>query len=236
MGFVDARAGFGSVGVRGRAANNFEEIIAFNSSVYQGISSSATAIATFTDVIISGPAGGNISTKLRIHLGGTLAVGVSGHLDPDTILSSAAVSGAIYVNGNFVASGGRSLEASNSSSTVPIAYGRFAGVGDSGVVTTNPFIVTVGVPFTVKLELSTQLGSRVYYRVEGAAGASSDYYSSMGFATDQSVFDLPAGYTANSVSGGIVNNGFTPVPEPGTAGLLLLAASGALLRRRRVGG
>jgi hypothetical protein len=68
---------------------------------------------------------------------------------------------------------------------------------------------------------------------EGAASSNAQFYQSLSFATDQPVFDLPAGYTANSPTGGIVANGYQPVPEPGTTALLLLAAPATLLRRHR---
>ena len=72
----------------------------------------------------------------------------------------------------------------------------------------------------------------------GTSG-SSDFGGTLSFAPSGPAFDLPPGWTANSVSGNIVDNRFVgaAVPEPG--GLTLLA-SGALLllglaRRARYG-
>lgn len=73
--------------------------------------------------------------------------------------------------------------------------------------------------------------------------ASSDFFDTVHFPADGPVFVLPAGYTANSVSGNIVDNRWlgpvTAAPEPASLGVwlgLLAAASmsaGAIRRQSR---
>ena len=60
----------------------------------------------------------------------------------------------------------------------------------------------------------------------GTSGTT-DFGDPLSFAPSGPVFDLPAGWTANSISGNIVDNRFVgaAVPEPGA---LTLLASGAL--------
>jgi hypothetical protein len=67
-----------------------------------------------------------------------------------------------------------------------------------------------------------------------------DFGSTLSFAPSGPVFDLPAGWTANSVSGNIVDNRFVgvtaPLPEPGTLtifGSAALSMLGLVARRRR---
>lgn len=62
---------------------------------------------------------------------------------------------------------------------------------------------------------------------------SGDFMSTATFVTGSPVFVLPEGYTANSVSAGIVNNVYVPTPEPASVGLFLLGGLALLPRRRR---
>jgi hypothetical protein len=46
------------------------------------------------------------------------------------------------------------------------------------------------------------------------SGGSASALATLALPTSGPVFDLPSGYTANALSYGIVDNIFTPVPEP----------------------
>lgn len=69
---------------------------------------------------------------------------------------------------------------------------------------------------------------------DGTAHVTADFGSTLSFPKSGPVFDLPAGFTAHSASGHIVDN--QVVPEPGTS-LLVGVGLGtlALVRRRRLG-
>jgi hypothetical protein len=58
----------------------------------------------------------------------------------------------------------------------------------------------------------------------------SDFTHTLSFSQGGPLFNLPAGWTANSTDGAIVNNQF--VPEPAFLSLFALAAPVILCRRR----
>jgi hypothetical protein len=92
-------------------------------------------------------------------------------------------------------------------------------------ITTPDFYVPVNTPVTVGMgiEVFNSQGSR-----EGFGVLSSDFEHTLTFAPDRPVFNLPAGYTANSAAAGIVDNQYV-IPEPSSAMLCataLLAVAG----------
>jgi hypothetical protein len=114
-------------------------------------------------------------------------------------------------------------------------------LGASGTVTTDPVIVLTDVPTTLEVELSAKAGTLGFSTTGEPLDVfvMNDFSHTLTFPTSGPVFDLPAGYTANSPSLHIVDNRFvvapTAVPEPTTALLLGagLAALGAGAARRR---
>jgi hypothetical protein len=232
-GRVDARAGFGSVGVS--ASTSYAQSpapFANNGDSYKRMQAGGTAIADFTDVFITGPGSGNISTKLQIHLDGFLNSTSTASTELDGIVGAAEITFGISINGTLVGSGQLDRSSTNGGSPQITASGLFVGFSGNGVVTTDSFLVPLNTAVTVRLQMTVQVLSNMQDTAEGAASSTGQFYQSLSFATDRPVFDLPVGYTANSVTGGIINNGYQPVPEPGTTALLLLFAPAALLLRR----
>lgn len=119
----------------------------------------------------------------------------------------------------------------------------FTAFGPEQVVqttlTTGSFDAPVDQPFSVRLTLR---GSS--YVIDNnsdpeTASNMTDFGGTMNFTTGGTVFDLPSGYTANSIDGQIVDNLFVgaQVPAlspPAAAGLisLLVVFGEGLLRRR----
>jgi hypothetical protein len=232
-GQVDARAGIGSVGLSGSTTNAQNTPLFVEGDSYNTVQATGRATATFTDVVVTGPGSGTVSTRLRLHLSGSLSStsGLSG--EPDGMVGAAEMSFGITVNGSFVGFGTLSRSSTNGGPPQISASGLFAGFTGGGVVTTNTFLAPLNAPLTVKLELQMGLQSTMQGTAQGSASSNAGFYESLSFAADGQVFDLPGGYTVNSVAGGIVSNGYVAVPEPGVASLLTIAASAGLLRRRR---
>jgi hypothetical protein len=83
-------------------------------------------------------------------------------------------------------------------------------------ITTPEFVIPMNVPTT--LGISIFLGGQQSSSL-GFGSLSADFERTLRFANDRPVFNLPAGYTANSAALGIVDNQYV-VPEPATAVLL----------------
>ena len=115
--------------------------------------------------------------------------------------------------------------------------------GVSGVIS-GTITEPTGVPLTLQLTLTTN--GQVIANGFGGGSVFIDFGHTLGFEDGVPVFDLPAGFSANSVSMGLVDNVIgTPnasTPEPASFGLSMAALLGiGLLRRvvvteRRAGG
>ena len=92
---------------------------------------------------------------------------------------------------------------------------------DVSVAFSIPISGQVNTPITVAAIMSINTVASL-----GTSGTT-DFGGTLSFATSGPVFDLPPGWTANSISGNIVDNRFVgaEIPEPGT---LTLLACGAL--------
>ena len=94
--------------------------------------------------------------------------------------------------------------------------------------------IVLTVPVGVAIPLTPQLttGANAVSRDGGAVAASSTFFDTLFLAARGVVFNLPAGYTANSLSAHVVNNHLQPVPAP-LALLMLGSALVVMLRRTR---
>jgi hypothetical protein len=107
-----------------------------------------------------------------------------------------------------------------------------SGSFDSGLMT-----VPVGVPILVNFSMSSGASTTAFF-VSGAF-AQVDGLHTLGFQQGVPVFDLPAGFTANAPSIGLVNDVIpaTDAPEPGSAWMAGLGCvallAGVTIRRKR---
>jgi hypothetical protein len=97
-----------------------------------------------------------------------------------------------------------------------------------GIVTTLPFVVPMNEPLEIGFALS--VGGEQWSTL-GLGNVTADFGHTLSFPRDRPVFDLPAGFTANSAALGIVDNQYV-VPEPATAVLLGLVVLAAIACRR----
>ena len=110
-----------------------------------------------------------------------------------------------------------------------------AGLGDDmtidSVFVSTVLTVPVGVPLPLSLRLIVSANG--VSRDGGFVEAETNFRDTLFFAADRPVFNLPAGYTANSVQAGILDNRLSAVPVPAAAPLLAVALTGLLAWRSR---
>ena len=197
----------------------------------------AFAMSSFNDFVVNGPIGAPpIDTSLNFHLSGQMSLGTYHAIFGSWPSVSAGVNFSVQVDGASGSGDGGSygLSYSNGIASAPNASGMLVGFNGSMDLKTRVFTLPVNVPIPIALYLDTVAQVQVDFADAFVTSANTDFGSTLTFATDRPVFDLPAGYTVNSVEAGIVNNVFTPaVPEPGSAGLLALGLAGLSLLRAR---
>ena len=110
--------------------------------------------------------------------------------------------------------------------------GWLTNFNGNATLTSANFVVPANTPFTVSFTLNVASIAGMNQDNSGLAESSANFGSTMSFVTNQPVFSLPSGYTANSVSGGIVANQYVLTPEPTSAMLAAIALVMAAAHRR----
>lgn len=215
-------------------SHTYSQLILPSVSGSYSAGATATATATFSDMTVKGPVGSMVSTSLNMKMTGSLLHGSgidAGSYDGDAE-TQAVIS--VYVNGTFVGAGGVYERIETRYGTYVNDTGMLSawGAGNTGIVTPN-FMVQSGVPFEVRLTLTTSAYTLLSSAnsTGGTAEANTDFSHTLAFALDGPVFNLPSGYTADSADAHIVNNSFI-VPEPSSLVLALFGISAVLLVRR----
>ena len=179
---------------------------------------------TLDDVVISGPAG-TLTTSYTVHLSGALDAFNDSQA---TSRASATVVLNLFGNGNLL---NNSLATKNSGEP-QIGVDLLKNFTGNDNLTSAPFTVTANLPFTVRIQLEVGAQSTQGSGDTGSISAHAHFSDTLTFRTDGPVFNLPAGYTANSLSANIINNLFIPAPEPTTITLALPTLLPLALRRR----
>ena len=188
----------------------------------------ADAYMTLDDVMISGPAG-LITTSYSIHLSGTLEA--SKDLQATSELSGAAARVSVSLDGNGQSQNdGYAAKYNDLPQNGSGLLQNFTGSKD---LASDPFTVTANQAFSIRIHLEIDAENFLAPGDTGSASAAAHFGNTLTFVTDGPVFDLPAGYTANSISGNIVDNHFLPAPEPARSWLLATGCVGLLGRTRR---
>jgi hypothetical protein len=193
-----------------------------------GLYALSTASATYFDVIVSGPAG-PVVTALHMHLEGNR----SASQGPTNEISRSTVQISFSVDDVNVGGGFQVIEGINGAPPAVRGSGALTNFGLAANVTSDPFNVQVGVPFKLAVVLMANAEVAGVLADSFDIAANTDFSNTLSFATGGPVFELPAGYTADSIEAGIVDNEFQPVPEPSPPILLGVGAILLLARARR---
>jgi hypothetical protein len=186
---------------------------------------------TLDDFIISGPGSGTVLGSLNLDL--------QGGVNANTFLQNgerARANGSVSVFGTLVNNSnsfsGSMSQTSTNGSVAGSQLGILSGYDNSaGMITTPEFLLPINTPFTLTLQLQTSAsasadgrsGDSLLPKVRLATGAGT-FNNTLTFAIGGQVFNLPAGYTINSASAGIVDNQYV-IPLPAAVWLF---ASGIL--------
>jgi len=225
-----AGAGYLASASNGRYQQNFRD--GPGSTVTYGGSNFAEF--TLTDVIISGTPG-RITTSLNLHLSGTQITGAINEpaIGETSSNGHASVQLQAVVNGNNqIGQGAKTYGTTWRSDGVELATGWLTNWSGDGDLTSDPFTVNANEYFTLMVQLQTSAYATAWTAQFGGASGSADFSHTASFATDQPVFNLPAGYTASSASAGMVDNTFS-VPESGALLTLSAWGTGLVLSARR---
>jgi hypothetical protein len=204
--------------------------------------SSASATATWSDFIVAGPAGpSSIPISLNLFFDGTKSTSIA---QSSAINERVAATGVIGVGVDAFGGGFFTQNFSGEYATVNtkreglsfIANGLLADFDGSSLITTPLFNVRVNVPFRLQLGVTAGVSltarDNEIFSMEGGA----NFGNTLTFATSGPVFNLPGGYTINSVEAGIVDNVYVAVPEASSLWLSALSVGvtivGAVARRR----
>jgi len=216
----------GPDGLHARAFAASSKDVAGGPAFNYSLSSTAFVQGTWTDVVISGPAGsGPIPVSFNVHLDGSDSTPSVGGIAATTVQL------VFFGNDNNIGGGSQSDQTNFGVQQPTSATGSLIGFDGDDVIASPTFNAPVNTPFSIALQLSAFAAVQASNSDAFSSSATSDFDNTLTFATDRPVFNLPDGFTASSADAAIVNNTFV-VPEP-TAALSLLPAIAGVLRRRR---
>lgn len=202
---------------------------------------STSAIAVWKDFIVTGPAGpSTVPISVNALIEGSIAASIAQGSSPTSRLGGSVefyIESGLQNDFFWTISYGGTYGLSITAGDGPVydRTGLLANFDGSTVVTTGVFNVPVNTPFAIRFGLNTTTVLRTQYGSISSMEVGVDFSHTAKFVTDGPAFNLPVGYTINSVDAGIVNNAYV-VPEPSTIWLSAFGVGtifiGAIARRR----
>lgn len=200
--------------------------------------SEASVEATWTDIVVTGPAGAAmVPFSANILIDGAFLFSFVGADDPLGVGWSqfSSASFGVRINGEPAASGNWTVLAANGGPiTNPLGNGVFTNFDGSYAGATNAVMVPVNTPFSISMFLQTNAQVSVPRGGTIMLGTNTNFGNTASFATTGPTFNVPDGYTVNSAQAAVTDNTFTMVPAPASVGVMAPAGL-ALIRRRRAG-
>lgn len=190
--------------------------------------STAGATMLITGVLLGGPSGGYVTTSYNLQLTGSLSTdglvaGTAGFANSAALMRfESSLYGdnvpAIYSNGAVSESFGQSTGGAATRTRENTGFFSTTGFDGDAIVTSTAGSLPVGVPLTFNVGLNVSAFAYVSMGPTGAgslaASSGSSFERTLSFPKEGPVFNLPAGYTANSADGFIVDNRWSPSPVP----------------------
>jgi hypothetical protein len=195
----------------------------FADQISSGANAFASAVATYENIVVTGPPG-PVQASLHLDLRGDLSAGAVAGTGAFAIVTVfVKVNGVVIVGSDdFV-----SYDAVGDDPVVVAAVGALTDWRPpAGIITTPAFNVQAGEPFSLELQLDTRAGAG-----GEPASANAAFGNTLSFPTKGPVFDVPGGYTVDGPDAGIEDNRF--VPEPAMPVLTAVALLAQLRPRRR---
>jgi hypothetical protein len=240
-----ATAGASASAAAGQLRLGANSTLNLPTGTFNGANVGAAGNATFSmDFVLSGPQGTSgmlIPVTFNTVLTGSFGANASGAGGMGGVLSGGASAGLCSAAGTCGSSSLGQLYADSGGGFS--ATGLFGGLGAPFTSPTGS-LVHVGDTFTVTMgfDLSTLAFANNFTPGAGSANAFADFTHTLGFPTSGFAFNVPTGYTVNSLNGtSVVNNQFFPggtvvTPEPNTLMLMgsgLFALCGKIVLRRK---
>lgn len=202
----------------------------FGSTARYNFGVGAFASGIWSDFIVTGPASpANIPISVNLNIeGSTLAIATTSPSGQ----SQASSSVQFNIRGNGQLFGGTYGQTfTNGGPATFSATGLLVGFDGNLDVTSPVFNVPVNTPFTIELQLSVASNLSAQFSEIFTVNANTNFLNTLTFAQAGPVFNLPSGYTINSVDAGIVDN----VAIPETSAFLLAGAGIGLISIRQLG-
>ncbi len=231
---LSSNSSVGSSGLHAFAYAEFDKTDVSGSSNLYSTSADASAIAKWNDFVVTGPAGvTTVAISVNLFIEGTFSL--IGDDTPERsfffhpLPQRGNMSVGIYASNQNVGSG-QAWTSIQNGITDSGSNGILTGFNGSKVISSQTFNVPVNTPFSLELSLSANAGAVGRENQTFYLESTTNFNNTLTFAADRPVFNLPGGYTINSVEAGILNNAVA-VPEPRTLALIFVGFAAAVLRQ-----